>query len=380
MKKYVFTLVLAAIVLITFTACNGNDNTPIGASGSQANESAEILYPDVYLFHESVEMEIYFRIHPAWLNLYSTTEIKTEHDLGNTQTLVVYNITTREEFGMGESGGVLFWISRLPSALFAEVSEDFDGVILSQRWGYVYTLNYPREFQYLYDRESEAAIQYLNMMSYLEPWNDNFVTSSFRLTDSDANSANPFTSALLEYFADGVEGSPFGFDTWAGIVNIDGHGTNGVLAIRHDLIDSFPVMVARVFYLFDGELFYYDIRNYENFPQVMITHEGRLIQNVATGRDSHSYTVFGVGGGRMIPFQTVFVEIFDRDADDGANYYTIDDGWWTGIENASSMTKDDFDEFISRFRLFSFTSPHDTNDETEQILVMPLETRFRSMS
>jgi|GEM_PF-6942092 len=196
---------------------------------------------------------------------------------------------------------------------------------------------------------------------------------SYESTDMGIYLANPFTVALLEYFADGVEGSPFGFDTWAGIVNIDGHATNGVLAIRHDLIDNFPVMAARVFYLFDGELFYYDIRNHEDFPQVMITHEGRLIQNVATGRYSQSFTVFGIRDDRVIPFQTVFVEIFDRDADDGANYYTIDDGWWVGIENASPMTKDDFDEFISRFGLFSFTSPHDINDETEQILVMSVE-------
>lgn len=162
MKKYVLLLTLTVVMLLALTACNGN---------SEAQEPTEIFYPDIYLFYESADMDIYFSIHPAWLNLYGTIEIKTEQDAGNIQqTLVVYHIATREKFGMGESGGVLFWINRSPNTIFAEIREGFDGIVLTQRGGYTYTLNYPRGFQYLYERESEATIQYLNMMSYLEPW------------------------------------------------------------------------------------------------------------------------------------------------------------------------------------------------------------------
>jgi len=208
MKKYAILLPLMVVMLFALTACNGNDIQEINTTtnNAQANAPTATTHPDIYLFHESTNMGVYFSIHPAWYGLFGTIESLAEHDEGNTSTLVVYHIATRNEFGMGESGGVLFWINRSPHGLFAEVSEGFTGVILAQRAGYVYTLNYPRGFEYLYDSDSVATAQYLDMMGYLQPWDDNFVTNSFRLVGAD-----PFADALLEFFEGGAE-TPVGVD------------------------------------------------------------------------------------------------------------------------------------------------------------------------
>ena len=357
-------LVLTVFALIVFTACSGNDNTPVEASGSQANELAEIFYPDIYLFHESVDMGIYFAIHPAWLSLYGTTEIKAEHDLGNTQTLVVYHIATREEFGMGESGGVLFSISRSPSALFAEVSEGFDGVILAQRWGYVYTLNYPRGFQYLYGRESEAAIQYLNMMSYLEPWNDNFVTNSFRLVGED-----PFAEALLEFFEGGVE-APVGVDATKAFWHTIGDIII-MVAIRHEVRveetgHDQPIPVARVFYWIDGVLNYKDIETFQDRPTLTILTDGIALFGGSWG--NQWTTLLGIENGSLTRTLTLFY-MLDADDISGENpRYYIRHGewrWQDGFENLTPITQEEFYDILNTSE---FTRWEDVFDLTERIL------------
>jgi len=372
MKKYVFAIVLTAAMLLALIACNGDDvqETSMTANNSQTTTQTATAYPDIYIFHESTDMGIYFSIHPAWHGLFGVIESLAEHDKGNTRTLVAYHIATRNEFGMGEIGGVLFWINSLPNTLFTEIAEGFDGIILAQRNGYAYTLNYPRGFEYLYDPDSPATAQYLDMIEYLQPWNDNFVTNSFRLVGTDT-----FAAALSEYFSDSKEG--FDFSTKAVLVSVDNNDTPAVLAIRHEVRydetgHDMPIPVARIFYLYEGELGAFDVPTFQDDPHIWVTVEGRPVQS--GGHWTLNWiTLYGIEDGRLTSAFTLFTKL-DNDDIHGANprHYRSAGGWQDGFESRSPITQEEFVEIISRYRLVTsgygadvMASWRDLADETE---------------
>jgi len=324
-------------------------------------QETSTVYPDIYLFHESTDMGIYFSIHQAWHGLYGTIENLVEHDEGNTSALVVYHIATRNEFGMGESGGVLFWINRLPHGLFAEVSEGFTGVILAQRAGYVYTLNYPRGFEYLYDSDSAATAQYLDMMGYLQPWDDNFVTNSFRLVGT-----NPFADALLEYFEGGTE-PPAGVDATKAFVHTIGD-IPVMVAIRHEVKaeetgHDQPIPVARVFYVVGGVLNYKDIETFQDRPPITVLSGGLALSG---GHWTRQWiALLGIENGNLTRTLTLFIMHDDDDYREENPRYHVLHGHYLGFEGYTPITQEEFYDILNTRE---FTRWEDMFDVTERIL------------
>ncbi|MCL1995999.1 MAG: hypothetical protein FWG63_07330 [Defluviitaleaceae bacterium] len=183
---------------------------------------------------------------------------------------------------------------------------------------------------------------------------------------------HPFATALVEYFQGGVEGSPYSaFDTWARIVDVDGDGTQGVLALRHELMEDWPILVARVFYLIDNELFYLDLENDENlpeFPQVAINQNGRLIQNVSFGRWLWSETIFGFENERLVPVMTVFSHAYEGTAEGGQTHHLYYGGWKGTLQSATIIDFEEFKKIIEMYELRNYNSPWGLADETDLIL------------
>lgn len=192
--------------------------------------------------------------------------------------------------------------------------------------------------------------------------------------DDQQETGNLFAAPLDAYFAGGVEGLrlPQGismFDTWARFVDVDGAGTRGVLALRYELRDDWPTLVARVFYELDGEVFYLDIDSEEHMPMV-ITKENRIVKSIATGRQDWSYTLFGIENGRLAPVLTIYVRIdnvTDHESDGDFHHYLYRGDWRDGLENREPITKEAFDEIHSDHGLDYLNSPWGLDDQQDLI-------------
>jgi len=186
---------------------------------------------------------------------------------------------------------------------------------------------------------------------------------------------NPFAGPLTDFFADSEEG--LSFSTRAILVDVDGSDTLGVLAIRHEVRyeetgHHMPIPVARVFYLFEDELGFFDIQTFQDEPPIFVTAEDRLVR--FGGHWSFNWaTLFEIEYGRLVYAFTVFTEL---DADDiyGANprHYHAAGGWhWQDeLENHSPITQEEFADITSRYGLDNMTSWRNMDDETERILAM----------
>ena len=363
MKKYTLLLTLAAVILLALTACNRNGDTQesnADASNLQVNEPTEIFYPDIYLFHESTDMGIYFSIHQAWHMKYGIEETEFEHEYGTTRVVTVYHIATREELGI-DNVGMLFNISRFPIIL-----EDGPGVgmVLAHREGYTYAINYPLTFDFYPDSDSIASLQFLNMMDYLTPWDDNFVTNSFRLVG-----ANPFAEALLEFFEGGAE-TPVGVDAtkafWHTIGDIP-----IMVAIRHEIRaeetgHDQPIPVARVFYWIGDALSYKDIETYQGGTPLVVISGGLALFG---GSWANQWTtLLGIENGNLTRTLTLFY-MLDADDISGENpRYYIRHGewrWQDGYENLTPITQEEFYDILNTRE---FTRWEDMFDLTERIL------------
>ncbi|MCL2372128.1 MAG: hypothetical protein FWC78_01830 [Defluviitaleaceae bacterium] len=382
MKKYVLSLTLAAVMLLAFAACNRNGSQETAANTSPTPNATEANQPPqtttAYARHQFRNLGFSIEFPSFWGGKFGVATRVGELDGETAHFAGVYHIATRAElYALSgfEYGGGLLTLGRIAGEQFADVAPGDSiflpqpgvSILLAQTGGYIYFANFPSGVEYnADDPSSEAAAEYLEMIGHWEPGHWDFLASSFMLLNSVDTGI--FATALADYFAGSAEGSPFGFDTWAGVVDIDGDGTLGVLAIRHDLPDGFPVQVARVFYESSGEVAYMDIENYEDFPQVLMTAEGRLVQNVAFGRWMWSFTLFGLENGRLTPTLTIFVDSYEETTEGGQNYYTYPGGWQAGFENANQITQDEFDGLVARYGLYNFVSPSWAEDETQRIL------------
>ena len=363
MKKHALVLIFVVAILLVLTACGGNATSETGVvptnGNVQTDEPTEIFYLDIYLFHESVEMGIYFTIHPAWLNLYGIEETEFEHEYGITRTVTVYHLATREEFG--SDSGILFSISRFPDVL----ADGPIGIVLAQDGGYTYAIGYPQDSEHAYDSDSAAAVQFRMMMGYLEPWDNNFITNNFLLSG-----VNPFATALLEYFADSAP-MPDADSTMAFMVNVD--GAPGVVAIRHPQ-PFFPE--ARLFVFTGIELIYKDIGSVAGFPSsIGITQDGRPVK-VSGDAGDLSYTLFGgatdleTHNDVIIYTHTIYAELVDFQ-NMTHNHYQFRGGFEEGIAGERTpISEEEFNELRARYGLDNFRIWFEIEDETEQILAL----------
>ena len=354
MKKYVLLLTLAVIMLFALTVCDENEDSVVGS----ILQETSTVYPDIYLFHESTDMGIYFSIHQAWHMKYGIEETEFEHEYGTTRMVTVYHIATREELGM-DNVGKLFNISKFPTIL-----EDGAGIgmVLAHREGYTYAINYPLTFDFDPDSDSIASLQFLNMMDYLTPWDDNFVTNSFRLVGTD-----PFAEALLEFFEGGAE-TPVGVDAtkafWHTIGDIP-----IMVAIRHEVRAEDagqPIPVARVFYWIGDALNYKDIETYQGGTPLVVISGGLALFG---GSWANQWTtLLGIENGDLTRTLTLFY-MLDADDVSGENpRYYIRHGewrWQDGYENLTPITPE---EFYGILNTREFTRWEDMFDVTERIL------------
>jgi len=171
--------------------------------------------------------------------------------------------------------------------------------------------------------------------------------------------------ALQEYFDGGLDvpdywGVP---STSAFLIDTDGKGTKGVLAIRHENTDDYYMVIfpfARVFYLYNGDIYYMDF-GHAGFSSVMgILENNRLVMFSGDG-GAKSYTLFRIENGVLIEDFVIYTMMYE-------DFYYIPSGMWErreaitekefnairleyGLHSTRSLVEDDAEFILERLRL-----------------------------
>ena len=118
---------------------------------------------------------------------------------------------------------------------------------------------------------------------------------------------HPFAITLAEFFADAApvpEDATFPFSTHAVLVDMDGNGTQGVIASRLTNNQWGGFFLQRLFYIYDGEL-------HSQYNHMTVTPGGRLvlIDNVSmSGLSQYTYILMEFIDGEHTPVVAVSVE------------------------------------------------------------------------
>jgi len=382
MRKYAILVTLTAVMLFAFTACGGNETQTI----QQPDQTLTLEVEDNQvgqdpahnnngIFYQFDDLGFSFMLPSSWEGKYG---IERAFDFG----VNIYHIATREEFGNPLSG-FLFQIWRLDDYAFEAAETLGFSTVLGQAGGYTYIISYPVDDE-TRNSVSEAAVQYREMMEYLKGYN-NFIVNNIRLIQTDLTSttdayevqdlnqhANPFAAPLLEYLDGSVENpdaiSAGGYSAYSNLIDIDGNGTIGVLALRSEEPYGWPIFYGKVFYLNNGELLYLDLGALEGFPYaVSLTAENRLVLVTGDG-GQWSYTLFGIDNGRLVGTLTLYGEMADGYS---YNYFYYRGGRSEGWEIRIPITEAEFDEMRIRYGLDNLAGLR--RDETDAILVMTFE-------
>ena len=183
---------------------------------------------------------------------------------------------------------------------------------------------------------------------------------------------HPFVLALYDFFAGNISYNP---DTGeklsnpaAYLVDVDGNGTQGVLALRNEArYTTTPFLFGKVFYMYDGKLFYKDVGVQDIGFVTHITADGNRIVN-RSFNISWTYTLFSIENGRLTAAFTIRGEMGSTGL--YYNYY-----YWTGgfgfsylgdFLNRIPITEEEFNAIRIRYGLDRMRSLRD--DDTEQIL------------
>ena len=157
---------------------------------------------------------------------------------------------------------------------------------------------------------------------------------------------------VLEWLADSKQVREYrGESTMAFLVDIDGNGTQGILAIRHDGPSEWPFAVAKVFYLRGDEVLYKDLGTTEGFPfAVRITAERRLII-VGGDAGTRSYTLFAMENGELVFDFT----ILRRPREPRSDYFLLPGGIsgynLANYEDRIPITEEEFYDTVMRHGL-----------------------------
>jgi len=182
MRKYAVLSILTAVMLFAFVACGGNeaqttqqpDQSPtLEVGDSQAEQDP--AHSDNGIFYQFDDLGFSFMLPSSWDGKYSIDLHENEYGASSVR---VHHIATKEELGL-DFAGMLFWINRFPS--YDGMADGPIGLILAQAGGYTYAISYPQDSDHAYDSVSEAAVQYREMMEYLEPRDSNFIVNSFEV-------------------------------------------------------------------------------------------------------------------------------------------------------------------------------------------------------
>jgi hypothetical protein len=200
---------------------------------------------------------------------------------------------------------------------------------------------------------------------------------------SAANTVEIYTSpiavSLLEFFSGGVEGlrSPFypAFDTLAILVDLDGLGTPGVVAVRHEYEcnPSLSFSITKIFYFYNDTLNYKYLGSLEGFPFALgVTSERRPFLVGGDAGYNH-YTIFGFDDGRLV-YDFAIIRAMNQCPTYHHHYYYylfIPGGIFNvnTSEEGLSITEYQFNEIRLQYGLDNLL-PWVKMDETESILAV----------
>jgi len=145
MKKYLFALLLASIMLFAFTACD-TQNTENSQDYATEDNTTFLYQFDDWGFS--------FELPQSWQGSYFLTSFENEVARG----WRAYHTATREEFG--EDEGFLFSITKVPVGYDGAM-----GLVLAEREEYLYTVSFPQDSPWSFsDPENAYALEYLEMI------------------------------------------------------------------------------------------------------------------------------------------------------------------------------------------------------------------------
>ena len=155
---------------------------------------------------------------------------------------------------------------------------------------------------------------------------------------------------------------------------MDGAGTQGVLAFRHEFDGQRSTVLFRVFYMVNGELVYTDIHAPDANMLVHVTaRDNRLAHRWFVSR-TWEYRVYGILDGRL----TEQVHLKGRvgwaeyPEEPEVSYYYFPDGAFAGIRSEYDflpfrVTEEEFDMLRKRYGFDNFRD-WGAVDETAQII------------
>jgi len=394
MKRNVYLLSLVAIMLLAFTACGGigdastylnendlnvsNQNAPSTEESGQAERTAPFTEDsgeaeqsaqsasndDEGFSYQFDNLGFAVTLPLAWYGRYEFVE-NSFTIAGDGYGAFFY----AGEASLGQWTRLELWIDQaaivLNFFLLGYVLPDLDP---AREWfgpdfDFIY-LAQGQDYTYFVMVDLEYAEQHLGQVFEEEIA---FVINSFRrfgsastsnqdVSQLDYGAYNPFAEFLLEYFTGGTDDNTAAF--W---IDVDGNGTQGVLAIRNDKYGA----EGRVFYLVDGRLMYMDMGMQDGEFLSLATIGGNRLVNSRDDVGSWSFTLFEIeGASRMlVPELTIglMAEIPNTTIGQGKLFDLMD--------NARILTDDEYNEFIVQLGFDDLTAPWwDRVDETEVIL------------
>jgi len=162
---------------------------------------------------------------------------------------------------------------------------------------------------------------------------------------------SPFIEPLLEFFKGGID-VPDYWDidsTKSFFVDIDGNGTQGILAIRYEGEYNHPFAYAKIFYIYNNKLLYKDLGSIAGFPlSVNLTGKGRVVQT-AGDAGSVSYTLFTIENEKLTYYFTI-----TKEGIDDIFYYLSYSDFGDSLEMRSPITEKMFNEIIAQYSLYDF--------------------------
>jgi len=188
---------------------------------------------------------------------------------------------------------------------------------------------------------------------------------------------NPFAAPLLEYFAGGVDVPAYRMvdSTKAfalALMYQDIVAIPGVLAIRHETQYDSPLAMGKIFYIYNGELFYKNIGQVDGYPiSIAITRGGQSV--IIWGElGMRAYTVFAITNGRLEYHLTLFAE-----GEVDIWFQVINGGPLGNFQDWEShryIYEKEFYELLAKFGLDDIRGHwFELEDETERVLTMTLQ-------
>ncbi|MCL2566003.1 MAG: hypothetical protein FWE24_09385 [Defluviitaleaceae bacterium] len=201
-------------------------------------------------------------------------------------------------------------------------------------------------------------------------------TQSEAYYDDDETGAalHPFSAPLLEYFAGGIDVPAYRMiDSTKALTLVlmyqDIAAIPGVLAIRHEAQYGSPLAMGKIFYLYDGELFYKNIGQVDGHPiSAAITGDGYPV--IIWGElGMRAYTVFAMTNGRLEYHLTLFAE-----GEVDIWFQVINGGPLGNFQDWEShryIYEKEFYELLAKFGLDDIRGHwFELEDETEQVLTI----------